>query len=82
MAKEPESRRAHDELLHRKADRLFTMLLNRHHNVLPMDAEELPGHSDDDTALWKRPDHGRLTDEARKRAWQLLGLTAEQRAGA
>ena len=67
----------HDEVLHRKADRLFTMLLNRHHNVLPMDAEELPGHSDNDVALWKRKDHGRLTDEARKRAWKILGIKPE-----
>ena len=64
----------HDEVLHRKADRLFTILLNRHHQILAMDAEELPGHSDDRIALWKRKDHGRLTLEARRRAWRILGI--------
>jgi hypothetical protein len=65
----------HDEILHRKADRLFTMLLNRHHNVLKADAEELPLARDDDVALYRREDHYPLTIEARRRAWKILGMS-------
>jgi len=65
----------HDEVLLRKADRLFTMLTNRHHNVVPADVEELPLARDEEVALYRRKDHGPLTIEARRRAWKILGIT-------
>jgi len=64
----------HDKVLLRKADRLFTMLLNRRHNVVPADVEELPLARDDDVALYCRKDHGPLTTEARRRAWKILRI--------
>ncbi len=68
-------RHGKDEVFHRKADRLFSMLLNRHHNVIPADFEELPGALDNRVALGVRKDHGRLTIEARHRAFEILGIT-------
>lgn len=67
----------YDEILHRKADRLFTMLLDRHHQVLRADVEELPGARDMETALYHRKDHYPLTKEARRRAWSILGIHRE-----
>ena len=57
-----------DELLHRKADRLFSMLLNRLHQVFLASYQELPGATDRTIALYRRDDHCKLTDEARQRA--------------
>ena len=64
-----------DEVFFRKADRLFSMLLNRHHNVIPADFEELPGALDSRVALGTRRDHQKLTMEARHRAFEILGIT-------
>jgi hypothetical protein len=63
-----------DEVLHRKADRLFSMLLNRQHQVFLASYQELPGATDRTIALYRKDDHCRLTDEARLRAKEILGL--------
>ena len=63
-----------DELLHRKADRLFSMLINRIHNVIPADFESLPGEILAGLALGGRRDHHPLTLEARQRAFKILEI--------
>jgi len=68
------SRYGFDKLLHRKADRLFTMLLNRRHITLPADVTDLWEPGDPNVALASRPDHQRLTQYARERAFELLGV--------
>jgi len=68
------SRYGFDEILHRKADRLFTMLLNRRHVTLPADVTDLWEAGDPNVALASRPDHQRLTMYARERAFELLGV--------
>lgn len=60
-----------DNVMLRKADRLFTMLLNRPHTVMPAYFTRLY-ETERDVDLWQRPDHVKLTREARKRAWDLL----------
>jgi len=55
-----------DELLERKADRIFSILQRRHHTVLLADYEKLPG-ADSNDAAWKQPDHDATTREARER---------------
>lgn len=67
-------RYGHDEVLLRKADRLFGMLLNRRHQVIKADFEELPGATDPAVALYHRPDHYKLTRVARQRALGILGI--------
>ncbi len=64
-----------DEVLMRKFDRLLALMWNEHHNVIPADFEELPGALDNRVALGVRKDHGRLTIEARHRAFEILGIT-------
>ncbi len=57
-----------DEVLRRKADRLFGLLRSGPHKLIASDHTRLPGDSKDGIALCKRPDHMRLTAEARCRA--------------
>jgi hypothetical protein len=69
------SRFGEDELLCRKADRIYTSLFAKHdpvHSVDGIDIERLKGpdgrDSDrDPNSLWLRGDHGRLTEEAMAR---------------
>jgi len=62
-----------DDLLRRKADRVFSMLLRREHTIIKADCERLPG--DDVGAEWRRPDHDEATAEARRRVLnEILGL--------
>jgi len=68
------AKHGHDALLDRKADRLFSILLNRKHQILPAVFRELPGATDADMALYRRADHKDLTREARRRALDLLGI--------
>lgn len=67
-----------DELLDSKADRLFTILLNRHHNLLSAEFDELPGSRTGD-ALWRQPDHQQKVARARSRALRLLGIEVPER---
>jgi hypothetical protein len=67
----------HDTLLDRKADRIFSILLNRKHNVLPAKYREMPGTMDADIALYRRTDHEDLTKQARARALKLLKINAK-----
>jgi len=53
-----------NELVYRKADRIFAILQQRHHNILRADCTNLQG-SCDDSAAWKQPDHDAATVEAR-----------------
>lgn len=59
-----------NELLHRKADRIFTMMIGKErHNPILADVERLKdpdGKFSDcsEDALWKQPDHFRLTQQA------------------
>lgn len=69
----------YDEVLYRKADRLFSILLARTHNVLSAKVQELPGATDPRTALYLRSDHYRLTRQARRRALDLLGIMPQKR---
>jgi hypothetical protein len=62
-----------DNLLMRKADRIFTSLLNRPHCIMEADVEQLWGDSLGGLALYSRPDHWRLTRDARERIGILLG---------
>jgi len=45
-----------DECLLREADRIFTLLQNKHHNFVPGGVTHLPG-KDDDNALCQQSDH-------------------------
>ncbi len=73
------SRFGEDELLSRKADRIYTALFGRHdpvHSVDGIDIERLKGpdgrDSDrDGNSLWLRGDHGRLTEEAMSRVREI-----------
>jgi len=61
-----------DEILLRKADRLFSILLERRHRIIQAQFDELPGARSSGIALYSRPDHARLSREARRRALDLL----------
>ncbi len=61
------SRYGEDELLCRKADRLFTLLLRRRHNVMLSKGENLAGAMGPD-ALYRQKDHYDLNQEAARRA--------------
>lgn len=73
-----------DDLLLRKADRLFAMLTGLPHAELKSDVRHLPGSRDSD-ALYRRKDHWRLTADAVDRAcriWRLLhGVGVTSQAG-
>ena len=60
-----------DELLDRKADRIFSVLLNRRHRPIPAAVTDLAG-TDGPEALSVRDDHMRLTAEAIERCLPLL----------
>ena len=62
-----------DELLHRKADRLFGPLLHRVHRPVPADVVDLPGASGPE-ALSVRPDHFALNAAAMQRVAELRGV--------
>lgn len=59
-----------DPMLFREADRIFTMLLRRHHNVVLADVEQLPGNSEG--AMWQEQDHFTSRDEAVARCLEIL----------
>ena len=44
-------------LFAREADKYFTVLQHRTHHSVQGSLEQLPGHSDPQTALWLQPDH-------------------------
>lgn len=60
-----------DELLVRKADRIFSLLLNRRHRSIPADVTDLPG-TDGEEALSVRADHLEWTARAIERSLPLL----------
>lgn len=60
-----------DELLIRKADRLFSLLLNRRHQSMLAEVTDLEGASGEE-ALSVRKDHMGLSEQAVKRALSLL----------
>ena len=60
-----------DELLIRKADRLFSLLLNRRHQSMLAEVTDLEGASGEE-ALSVRKDHMCLSEQAVKRAISLL----------
>lgn len=60
-----------DELLKRKADRIFTMIQARQHELVLKDVLDLPG-SVGRNALFRRSDHYTLTEAAQKRVCELL----------
>lgn len=59
-------------LLNRKADRIFSILCNRTHQLVVCQGEELPG-AREKFALYRQKDHWSLTQAARKAARTLLG---------
>ncbi len=61
-----------DELLQRKADRLFTILLNQPHALVQSTVKHLPGAWSADMALFLKPDHEALNGQARDRAVEIL----------
>lgn len=63
-----------DEVLLRKADRIFSIMLGTGHEVLSAKFTELPGATDVNIALYARPDHNSLTEIARRRALDLIGI--------
>jgi len=66
------ARHGHDKVLERKADRLFSILLDRLHTVLDARFVELPGARQAGLALCTLPDHSCLNDLARTRALAIL----------
>lgn len=68
-----------DDLFLREADRIFSLLLHREHNVLPVEADLLPGTSGAQ-AMWVDPNHWQYADTAEKRALKLLGLPVSSAA--
>lgn len=68
-----------DELLHRKADRIFSLLLNRRHRSLPAAVEDLPGASGTES-LSVKDDHLELTRQAISRALRILRGGAREHA--
>lgn len=60
-----------DELRHREADRIFSVLLNRRHRFLPADVTDLPG-AEGSEALSVDPQHAEFTRAAICRALALL----------
>ncbi len=65
------ARYGEDEILIRKADRIFPMLLNRAHEIIEVKVNHLGGASDDH-ALYRRRDHWRLNREAYARVKAIL----------
>ena len=63
-----------DEIYHRKADRIVSILQGRAHWITEASFVELPGASDPRTALWQRKDHHPLTIEARRKCLNILGV--------
>jgi hypothetical protein len=65
-------RYGYDELLLRKADRIFTILQNREHAIVEVPkVKELPGARDSE-ALYRQPDHQELNRQAYERCRLLL----------
>ena len=61
-----------DEILRRKADKIFTMLQRRRHNTLLAKTTDLPGAREPE-ALYRRSDHQSLTATAVLRCLRLAG---------
>ena len=61
-----------DYLLHRKADRIFSMLLQTEHRVAERVGENLPGYNTSGVALYTRRDHVPLTEDARRRCVEIV----------
>ena len=61
-----------DEILYRDADRIFSLMLNRPHQLLPADVTELPGVGGPE-AISKEQGHAGKIAEARRRALELIG---------
>ena len=64
-----------DALLHRKADRFFTILQNQEHALLRHAVENLPG-CEGAEALYHLPDHWTLNREAVQRSVEILEAEA------
>lgn len=62
-----------DDLLKRKADRIFGMLLNRRHASVLAPVCHMAGYNSEE-ALYRREDHGRKTKEACIRCLELLDV--------
>lgn len=60
-----------DAMLHREADRIFSILLGRHHNPVLGDIEHLPG-CDTEDAMCSEPEHYRSRDAAIERCLKIL----------
>ena len=60
-----------DDVFYRKADRLFTILLNQPHELIECDVRHLPGATSED-ALYRKKDHWRMNKEAARRAVEVL----------
>lgn len=60
-----------DDLLLSKADRIFTMLQNRKHNILLAKGKMLPGSTGHES-MYRQPDHQRLIREAQTRCQCIL----------
>lgn len=60
-----------DEILHRKADRIFSIMLGRQHTIVEADETRLFGAAGD-MALYRRGDHQYLTRLARSRALEMM----------
>jgi len=63
-----------DMLLHEEADKIFSILQNRYHNTIKVNAEHLPGESGPE-AMWIGKNHWKNGKEAEKRACSLLGIS-------
>ena len=61
-----------DEILYRDADRIFSLMLNRPHQLLSADVTELPGVGGAE-AISKQRGHAGKIAEARRRALELIG---------
>ena len=62
-------------LFRREADKYFTIGLARQHNTMLGRIQQLPGHSDVRTALWRQPEHSEMSALAVREA---LRLTRER----
>ncbi len=62
-----------DYCFYRETDRIFTMLANQHHVMVPVDVEVLPG-ARDEQALSSQNDHIKYKNLAIERCREILGI--------
>jgi len=61
-----------DKLFYREADRIFSILLGKHHKVIKLDVEELCTHEENQgVALCEESNHLEVSKEATRRALEL-----------